>query len=123
MKKHPNVTVELEISNRNVDLIQEHFDIAIRIGGADGLEASSLKARKIFSQKLKFVASPAYVAKHEAPETLEASERTIWIVKQVSGNWGRTNQFRRNGADHHPQPSGCLCGEFAQCRAKRHSGR
>ena len=96
MEQYPKVTVELDISNRKVDLIEEHFDIAIRIGGADGLEASSLKARKIYSQKLFFVATPEYVAAHGAPKDLDEIV-THRIVKQISGTWGRVNQLWHAG--------------------------
>ena len=96
MEQYPKVTVELDVSNRKVDLIEEHFDIGIRIGGADGLEASGLKARKIYSQKLIFVATPEYVAAHGAPKDLDevVSHRT---VKQISGTWGRVNQLSHAG--------------------------
>ena len=96
MEQYPKVTVELDVSNRKVDLIEEHFDIGIRIGGADGLEASGLKARKIYSQKLIFVATPEYVATHGAPKNLDevVSHR---IVKQISGTWGRVNQLWHAG--------------------------
>jgi DNA-binding transcriptional LysR family regulator len=92
MEQYPKVTVDLDVSNRKVDLIEEHFDIAIRIGGPDGLEASGLKARKIYSQKLIFVATPEYVAAHGAPKDLDEII-THRIVKQISGNWGRVNQL------------------------------
>lgn len=96
MEQNPEVTVELDISNRKVDLIEEHFDIAIRIGGADGLEASGLKARKIYSQKLIFVATPEYVAANGVPKDLDEIV-THRVVKQVSGTWGRVNQLWHAG--------------------------
>lgn len=96
MKKYPRVEVELEISNRKVDLVQEHFDLAIRIGGSDGLETSSLKARKIFSQNLIFVGTPEYIAEMGQPQSLDdlGDHR---VVKQISGSWGRVNTLRHNG--------------------------
>ncbi len=100
MDKHPGVTVELDISNRRVDLIQEHFDLAIRVGGADGLAASNLKARKIATQKLIFVATPDYVTKHGAPRVLADLARHK-VVKHISGNWGRENTFQQNGNKVH----------------------
>lgn len=96
MAKHPNISVELEISNRAVDLVQEHFDLAIRIGNTNGLESSGLKARKIFEQRLGFVATPDYIGKYGTPKNLEDLSQHR-IVKQVSGNWGRNNRFQRNG--------------------------
>lgn len=96
IERFPKVTVELDISNRTVDLVQEHFDLAIRIGGSDGLESSTLKARRIFSQKLIFVATPEYVTAHGAPAGLDelANHR---VVKQISGTWGRANELWHRG--------------------------
>lgn len=94
MARHPGVTVDLHIGNRKVDLIQEHIDLAIRIGGAEGLDSSGLVARRIFMQKLIFVAAPAYIARYGAPASLEmvAEHRT---VKQISGSWGVVANLRR----------------------------
>jgi LysR family transcriptional regulator for bpeEF and oprC len=96
MEQYPEVEVELDLSNRKVDLIEEHFDLAIRIGGPEGLDTSSLKARKIFSQTLIFVATPEYVQQKGQPRTLNelADHR---VVKQISGAWGRTNRLNREG--------------------------
>lgn len=96
LARHPEVTVEVDVSNRKVDLVQEHYDLAIRIGGSAGLEASSLKARKIFAQKLVFVATPHYVARFGAPEALEDLARHRF-VKQVSGTWGAVADLRHAG--------------------------
>lgn len=95
MDRYPGISVDLEISNRKVDLVEEHFDIAIRIGGTSGLEASALKARKIFSQKLIFVATPEYLSTHGEPKDLDDLDEHR-VVKQVSGTWGRVNEFRRD---------------------------
>lgn len=95
MERFPKVTVELHISNRNVDLVQEHFDLAIRIGGSAGLETSMLKARRIYSQRLIFVATPEYVAEHGAPASLDDLDNHR-IVKQISGTWGRVNELQHN---------------------------
>lgn len=92
IERYPRVEIELDISNRSVDLVQEHFDLAIRIGGSGGLEASNLKARKIYSQRLIFVATPVYLAKFGAPNDLDEINQHR-VVKQISGNWGRVNEF------------------------------
>ncbi len=94
MNRYPRVRVDLHISNRKVDLIQENIDLAIRIGGPEGLDDSSLKARKIYSQKLIFVATPAYINAHGAPETLEDLSHHH-LVNPISGNWGVINEFRQ----------------------------
>lgn len=92
IEKYPEVEVELHLSNRRVDLIEEHFDLAIRIGGPAGLDASSLKARKIFSQKLIFVATPEYIRRKGQPGTLSELNDHL-VVKQISGAWGQVNQL------------------------------
>lgn len=94
MTKYPYVTVDLHISNRTVDLVEEHFDLAIRIGGMDGLENSNLKSRKIFSQEQIFVATPEYLSRKGRPENLDEVLDHI-VAKQISGSWGRVNEFRK----------------------------
>ena len=89
LQKYQHVSVELETTNRKVDLVQEHFDLVFRIGGQDGLEESSLKARRVFTQRQIFVASPEYVDWMGAPTEL-ADLSDHLIAKPVAGKWGRT---------------------------------
>lgn len=96
LARYPAVTVDLEMDNRHVDLIQDGYDLAIRVGGQDGLTASGLIARKIYAQKLIFVASPEYIQRHGQPDTLEAIEQHL-TVKQVVGTWGIENRLVRQG--------------------------
>lgn len=88
----PDVTLELHLSNRTCDLVDEHFDLAIRIGGDGGLKDSPLMARRIFTQKLIFVATPGYLEDFGQPDGFEALQRHS-LVKQISGSWGVTNRF------------------------------
>lgn len=62
---HPDVRVDLRLSDRFVDIVNEGIDIAIRITWA--LPDSSLIARKISSDRGVVCASPAYLAKHGTP--------------------------------------------------------
>jgi DNA-binding transcriptional LysR family regulator len=64
MKKHPNVTVELDLSDHYVDLAKGGFDIGIRIGA---LSDSSLVVRKLGETHMKIVATPAYLEEYGAP--------------------------------------------------------
>ncbi|MEL6477225.1 MAG: LysR family transcriptional regulator [Pseudomonadota bacterium] len=66
MEAHPDLLVELDLSDRQVDLVAEGLDLAIRIGT---LEDSSLMARKVADVRLKVVASPAFLTTHGRPET------------------------------------------------------
>ena len=68
LKRHPDLEVEIYLSDRLVDLIREGFDVAIRAGE---LEDSSFKARKLGSEEFMLVASPHYLKKHGTPKTPE----------------------------------------------------
>jgi len=63
---HPDVRFDVSLADRVVDLVEEGFDIAIRIGtpGAD-----NLVARKLGETRLVPCASPAYLERHGAPKT------------------------------------------------------
>lgn len=65
---HPDVTLQVDFSDRQVDLVREGFDLAIRIGD---LADSSLIARKITSVRNCAVASPAFWDAHGRPATPE----------------------------------------------------
>jgi len=90
---YPNVSVDLEVSNRLVELVHEHVDVAIRVATGKGAADSSLVARRIFAQTLIFVAAPDYIATRGTPRTLEDLDRHR-VIKQVTGTWGRVNYLR-----------------------------
>ena len=60
--------MELNITNRNVDLIAEGFDLAIRLGQ---MPDSGFVARKLQDAALLLVASPAYLQRMGMPQTLD----------------------------------------------------
>jgi len=62
---HPEITIELKLTDRFVNLIEEGFDLVIR-GGA--LKDSSLIARKLAPSNVLHCASPAYLARHGTPQ-------------------------------------------------------
>lgn len=65
-KRHPRIELELELNDRQVDLIQEGYDLAIRISR---LADSSLVARRIAPARLVLAASPAYLTRFGTPTT------------------------------------------------------
>ena len=67
-RRHPLLQVHATYSDRFVDLVAEGFDAAIRLGY---LPDSSLVARRIRPMSGMLVASPAYIAAHGAPRTLD----------------------------------------------------
>jgi DNA-binding transcriptional LysR family regulator len=72
MGRHPEVRFDVSLSDRVVDLVEEGFDLAIRIGSPGG---DNLVARKLGETRLVPCASPDYLAKHGAPKTPEELER------------------------------------------------
>ncbi len=65
MALHPNVEFDLDFNDRQVDLLQEGFDVAIRIAQ---LPDSSLIARRIAPIRQVVCASPGYFAAHGIPQ-------------------------------------------------------
>jgi DNA-binding transcriptional LysR family regulator len=66
LDSHDGVEIELLLNDRNVDLIDEGIDVALRIGA---LADSSLTARPVGHVKRLWVASPVYLAAHGTPRT------------------------------------------------------
>jgi DNA-binding transcriptional LysR family regulator len=63
---HPEVRIDIDFSDRQVDLVAQGIDLAIRIAE---LRDSSLRARRICPIRLMLCASPGYLAAHGTPET------------------------------------------------------
>lgn len=63
-KLHPKVTVDLRLTDRMVDIVEEGIDVAVRIGD---LSDSRLLSRKLASHRLCCFASPAYLAARGTP--------------------------------------------------------
>lgn len=67
-KRYPQVQLEVQVSNRNVDFTEEAYDLAIR---ARTPPDSGLVARKLMDAELAVVASPAYLRKAGKPRSLD----------------------------------------------------
>ncbi|MBI0425094.1 LysR family transcriptional regulator [Psychrobacter sp. NG27] len=67
-KKHSQISVDLQITNRLVDLIEEGFDLAIRTAE---LEDSSLIAKRLIDSQWVICATPEYLAQYGTPQTPE----------------------------------------------------
>ena len=68
LQAHPGVEFDLDFNDREVDLMQEGFDLAIRLAA---LPDSSLMARKLASIRRVMCASPDYLAEHGTPRSLD----------------------------------------------------
>src|SRR5437763_11425690 len=103
--RHPEVRFDVSLSDRIVDLVEEGFDLAIRVG-APG--ADNLVARKLGETRLVPCASPQYLAKHGAPKTPEdLAEHDCFTYEYVSPR--QVWRFRdRAGAERSVRVSGGL---------------
>jgi DNA-binding transcriptional LysR family regulator len=65
MTLHPKVVLDVTLSDRLVDLVDEGYDLAVRIAR---LQASSLVSRQLTSTRMILCASPDYLRRHGVPE-------------------------------------------------------
>ncbi|UWQ18201.1 LysR family transcriptional regulator [Jannaschia sp. M317] len=68
LHEFPDITVNMVLNNRYVELISEGFDLAVRIGD---LEDSSLRARKLAETHKQMIASPAYLEEYGRPQRID----------------------------------------------------
>lgn len=91
---YPDITVNMVLNNRYVELISEGFDMAIRVGE---LEDSSLRARKICETRRRMIAAPSYFERYGRPQKIDdlndhkllhysnSSSNNVWKLTAPSG--------------------------------------
>lgn len=102
-RRAPDVEIELDVTQRRVNLVAEGFDVALR-GGAK-LDDSSIVAKKLATQSFALYASPRYLAQHGAPRSLsEVAEHALvafapggralpWGSLGAPNAWLRSNEL------------------------------
>jgi DNA-binding transcriptional LysR family regulator len=100
-ERYPKVELALSLSDRNVNVMDEGFDVAVCI--AD-LRDSSLAARRLAPNRRVVCASPAYLAAHGTPRTPEdLAKHNCLVVSDFTANWeyktrdGRSTSVRVQG--------------------------
>jgi DNA-binding transcriptional LysR family regulator len=95
-EQYPELSVEMSFSDRVVDLVDEGFDLAVRIGTLP--DSASLAARRLGDQRMAICAAPTYLAERGRPEDLEglqahraiafsrAGQIVPWRVRGEDGN-------------------------------------
>ena len=83
-ERYPDVQLALSLSDRTVHVVEEGFDLAIRI--AD-LADSSLAARKLAPNRRVVCASPAYLRRYGAPRTPEDLIKHNCLATDFAMNW------------------------------------
>ena len=101
--RYPLIEIDLELSNRRVDLISEGFDLAIRIGE---LEDSNLISKRLGSGRAGLFAAKQYLEQNGRPGNLEALRQHRTLVMSHSEhllNWHLiNNKGQSNNLDIHP---------------------
>ncbi|MGJ7564602.1 LysR substrate-binding domain-containing protein [Variovorax sp. GB1R11] len=112
MRQQPHVRVEIDPTDRLVNLIEERVDVALRVRDA-GLEDPSLISRRIASGRMVLVASPAYLAEREPivePAQVPAQHTISGLHDGAEQSWnlvatdGRTAKLQ-----HRPR---LLCSDY-----------
>lgn len=95
LQQHPDLEIDVVLDDRNVDLVQEGVDVALRMGR---LVDSSLTARRIASGRQVVVGTPTYFARAgepTAPGDLAAHEAVIYDQRGGGEDW----TFQRDNAE------------------------
>lgn len=85
LQKYPDITVNMVLNNRYVELISEGFDLAVRIGELDD---SSLRARKLTETTKRLVGAPSYFAAYGRPQRIDDlnEHKLLHFTNQSNGN-------------------------------------
>lgn len=67
-REHPGLEIELGFSDRQIDLVSDGFDLAVRSGSLGN--GATLRARRLVSQPKLLCASPSYLNQHGTPDSL-----------------------------------------------------
>lgn len=95
LKRYPEVSGELRLEDRIVNLVEDGVDLAVRIGH---LPDSSLVARQVGVMRRIVVASPSYLKSHgepKAPEALTSHQAILFGATAAAADW----RFLKDGSE------------------------
>lgn len=82
-KAHPDIVLEIRLDDRIVDLVEEGFDVAIRI---TRLEDSTLIAKRLAPFSIRICASPDFLQKHGVPQRPQDVSSMPCVI-DTNGRW------------------------------------
>ena len=82
-KVHPKLNIEMSFNDRYIDLVNDGYDLAVRLGSMP--DSATLAARLIGVQGMSICASPAYIAQHGRPKNIADLYQHAGIVYSRSG--------------------------------------
>ena len=103
--QHPDVSLSLNLSDRVVDIVNEGFDCAVRVGD---LPDSSLVSVRLADNRRLCVAAPAYLQRAGAPATPSELMRHQCLTLSSDSSQSRGWAFRVDGEPIHLRPGGRL---------------
>jgi DNA-binding transcriptional LysR family regulator len=95
LDQYPDLTLDIVLDDRNVDLLEEGIDVALRMGS---LEDSNMTARKLGESRRLVIGTPAYFERAGVPESpadLASHQATVYR----RGGGGETWMFRRDSSE------------------------
>jgi len=105
LAEHPDVSLSLNLSDRVVDIVNESFDCAIRVGD---LADSSLVSVRLADNRRLCVATPAYLKRAGVPQTPADLARHECLTLSSDASQTRGWAFQVDGQVEHLRPSGRL---------------
>jgi DNA-binding transcriptional LysR family regulator len=112
-RRWPEVRLDVVFTRRRIDLVEEGFDIAFRIGEVDD---QSLTGLRLGPARIRYCAGPAYVAKRGAPATPAELERHDCIVVSSDGTPSRWPFAGKKGLSMVPVAGRLTLTSFAMAR-------
>jgi DNA-binding transcriptional LysR family regulator len=93
VQRHPRIEIELKVSDREVDLVAERLDLAVRIRE---MRDSTLKAKRLGEVRAVVFGAPSYFARHGRPGHPDELARHECVVRLTDGD-AETWPFRVAG--------------------------
>ena len=93
--RHPDVTLDIVLTDEVIDILEQRTDVAVRAGP---LKSSTLVARKLGATRMVIVGSPGYLARHGTPVTPDE----LQTHNRLGANYVRAQPgwpLRRDGQD------------------------
>lgn len=104
---HPDISVEVIVEDRLVDLVAGGFDAGIRLGETVDRDMVAVRVGPML--RTVVVATPAYVERHGVPDTPEALEAHVCVNYRLIGGGGLLPwEFERDGREVRVRASGQL---------------
>lgn len=100
IKKYPEITLELKLSNQLENMLPSGADLALRIGPQ---ESSLLYQKRLGSLKTVLVASPEYLKTHGLPQNLDELSAHRLIGASTLATWHMTHSGSQQTQEIHPR--------------------